>query len=272
MIKDSGQRRQFDTGSVRDVRKGKGRFDLFMIGFRYAIRALSHHLEEGAEKYGDSNWRLGQPLSVYIDSAFRHFTDVVDGATNEPHDVAFVWNAMAFLETKLMIDRGELPATLNDLPGYDASSMRKELLKQEPSTIPKRYAYNRGGFGDGTLYVEIDDVNEKCILRPQNSYFSYKEACELLLKDPSDSDYGWSVISQEEKEALDKGILCLEGFKWTGEFRVPKENEWFVRNVTYRNRFLDTELCKPMQNKTDFLNDDYKMRYINARYVLKEKT
>lgn len=31
MIKDSGERREFDTGAVRDIQKGKGRCDLMPL-------------------------------------------------------------------------------------------------------------------------------------------------------------------------------------------------------------------------------------------------
>lgn len=114
-IKDSGQRREFPTGSVRDVRDGKGRFDLLPC---HAIYRIARHFEEGAKKYGDDNWRKGQPLRQYIDSAMRHLFRYLEGHRDEPHDTAAAWNVLALIETKEMIQRGLLPAELDDLPRY----------------------------------------------------------------------------------------------------------------------------------------------------------
>ena len=75
-LKDSGQRQEWETGSVRDIRKGKGRYDLLPV---YAVSRLAKHLELGADKYGDRNWELGQPLSRYLDSALRHLFQVLEG-------------------------------------------------------------------------------------------------------------------------------------------------------------------------------------------------
>lgn len=37
MIKDSGNRREFDTGAVRDIQEGKGRCDLLPLGVVYSV-------------------------------------------------------------------------------------------------------------------------------------------------------------------------------------------------------------------------------------------
>lgn len=61
MIKDSGERRTFDTGAVRDIQEGKGRCDLLpllvvarMLESRtgdYIVRALAAFLEKQETKY-----------------------------------------------------------------------------------------------------------------------------------------------------------------------------------------------------------------------------
>lgn len=110
---DSGKRRDFDTGSVRDVRSGKGRYDLLP---GHAIDALAKHFEKGSEKYGERNWELGQPLSVFIDSALRHIFKWMMGRTDEDHLVAAAWNVMCALDTRCRILNGQLPVKLQDLP------------------------------------------------------------------------------------------------------------------------------------------------------------
>lgn len=44
MIKDSGERREFDTGAVRDIQEGKGRCDLMPLGVVAEI--VSKHYDE----------------------------------------------------------------------------------------------------------------------------------------------------------------------------------------------------------------------------------
>ncbi len=111
-LKDSGQRQEWETGSVRDIRKGKGRYDLLPV---YAVSRLAKHLELGADKYGDRNWELGQPLSRYLDSALRHLFQVLAGKADEDHASAAAWNIMAYIETKKWIEDGVLPKELDDL-------------------------------------------------------------------------------------------------------------------------------------------------------------
>ena len=134
MIKDSGERRCFDTGAIRDIQEGKGRPSLMPLEVVYMlthdivvyylsrfkddgdtihlIKVLSHfsqkaygpyetmllevskHFEEGAKKYGENNWQKGIPVNCYIDSAVRHYLKWLRGDNDEPHDRAFVWNIM----------------------------------------------------------------------------------------------------------------------------------------------------------------------------------
>jgi len=114
-VKDSGERRQFDTGSVRDVRRGKGRFDLISP---VALKRLAKHTENGAVKYGDRNWERGQPICSYLDSALRHINCFLEGGRDEDHLAAAAWNIFSAIHTEEMIERGLLPAELNDLPTY----------------------------------------------------------------------------------------------------------------------------------------------------------
>jgi len=112
-IEDSGERQEFATGSVRDTATGKGRFDLISPT---ALRRLARHYENGACKYGARNWEKGQPLSRFIDSAIRHLYNFLEGGRDEDHLAAAAWNALAAIHTETMIERGRLPAELNDLP------------------------------------------------------------------------------------------------------------------------------------------------------------
>jgi len=95
IIKDSGQRHEFSTGAVRDMREGKGRMDLLPA---LALIRLSKHFENGAKKYGPRNWQLGIPIDSFIDSALRHTFKYMAGMDDEDHLVAAAWNLMCALE------------------------------------------------------------------------------------------------------------------------------------------------------------------------------
>lgn len=141
MILDSGERREFTTGAVRDIQEGKGRCDLLPLDvasfwladavvedistfvesgeveylyialsrFRVAkgcddptlLLEVSKHFEEGAQKYGEYNWQKGIPTHCYIDSAVRHYLKWLRGDKDEPHDRAFVWNLLCCIWTCL---------------------------------------------------------------------------------------------------------------------------------------------------------------------------
>lgn len=138
-ILDSGARREFGTGAVRDIAEGKGRCDLLPLDVigrmlcdnvlknieRYirdgntdflwsaiiefatqkyediytAILEVSKQYEEGAKKYSDRNWEKGIPVHCYIDSGVRHYLKFKRGDTDEPHDRAFVWNMLGAIWT-----------------------------------------------------------------------------------------------------------------------------------------------------------------------------
>ena len=136
-IKDSGERREFYTGAVRDIQEGKGRCDLMPldvvseylggndvihsiarfqqtsdVDWLYAALAkiewddpysnmleVAKHFEEGAKKYGEHNWQKGIPTHCYIDSAVRHYLKWLRGDDDEPHDRAFVWNILCCIWT-----------------------------------------------------------------------------------------------------------------------------------------------------------------------------
>lgn len=138
-ILDSGTRREFETGAVRDIQEGKGRCDLmpldviamvqgdenisyiynFMLtgdhhwlvdmlrkmggehfnSISNMLLEVSKHFEDGAKKYGEHNWQKGIPTNCYIDSAVRHLLKWIRNDKDEPHDRAFVWNILCCIWT-----------------------------------------------------------------------------------------------------------------------------------------------------------------------------
>lgn len=118
-LPDSGHRREFDSGAVRDMAEGKGRCDLLPA---CAIIRLSKHYEAGAIKYEPRNWEKGLPMSSFIDSALRHILKYLDGQTDEDHLTAAAWNVLGAMWTE------EKRPDLQDIPtrGENIHSNRRD--------------------------------------------------------------------------------------------------------------------------------------------------
>lgn len=144
VTKDSGERETFATGSVRDTREGKGRYDLIPT---IALRRLACVYERGAKKYDDRNWEKGQALMRYLDSAMRHIQEVIAGEPSEDHAAHAAWNLFAFMSTLEWIEAGRLPKELDDRPKpeprYEAKA---EVNKSEFGCLPGDCAFCDGDY------------------------------------------------------------------------------------------------------------------------------
>jgi hypothetical protein len=113
MSNNENQQRKFSSGAVRESSADKGRFDLLPPR---ALFLLAKHFQIGAERYGERNWEKGMPVSVFIDSGFRHLIQFMSCKENEDHLVAAAWNLLAAIETRERIKEGILPNELNWKP------------------------------------------------------------------------------------------------------------------------------------------------------------
>lgn len=117
-IELSGAKQEFKTGAVRDAATDKVRPDLISP---FAEERLGKWLNLGAEKYSERNWEKGIPMSRCLASLCRHLMKFRQGAKDEDHLAAILFNAMAIIHYEEMIARGVLPETLSDLPKYEGS-------------------------------------------------------------------------------------------------------------------------------------------------------
>lgn len=140
VLKDSGKREDFATGSRRDTRDGKGRYDLMSP---FVMARDARLLELGARKYGDRNWEKGQPFSRFIDSGLRHIMRWVEGHRDEDHLAAARWNFGAIMHLEEMIRRGRVPRVLMDIPTWSAasagSSGRSTPRRRKRTMKPMKY-------------------------------------------------------------------------------------------------------------------------------------
>ena len=94
-LKDSGERREFDTGAVRDMAEGKGNPVYFPP---MALLRLGQHYERGAKKYGGYNYLKGIPTQSFLDSAMRHLLKYLAGMDDEDHLAAAAFNILGAME------------------------------------------------------------------------------------------------------------------------------------------------------------------------------
>lgn len=132
-IQDSGDRTEFNTGAVRDMHEGKGRFDLLPM---CVLMRLAKHYENGCLKYGDRNWEKGIPCHSFADSAFRHLVKYMDGWTDEDHLIAAIWNLCGLAWTE------EKHPELMDIPARqkDENSLAEALRKLGESVSKARFS------------------------------------------------------------------------------------------------------------------------------------
>lgn len=108
ITKDSGSRKEYDSGMRRDIQDGKPRYDLISpLGCKEPMmKRWAQLMERGATKYGERNWELAnsdEELTRFKASAFRHFMQWFYGDIDEDHASAVFFNIQAaeFLKEKL---------------------------------------------------------------------------------------------------------------------------------------------------------------------------
>lgn len=124
MIKDSGDRREYATGAVRDMAEGKGRCDLLPLDVAAMILQNGRVLRLIAEFQRSEDTRfLYEALDIFRNSCdwddatmllevAKHMEDGAKkygernwekgwrrGDNDEPHDRAFCWNVMCCIWT-----------------------------------------------------------------------------------------------------------------------------------------------------------------------------
>jgi len=197
-VKDSGVREEMPTGSRRDTREGKGRYDLLPT---FGLHRLACWFEVGARKYAERNWELGQPLARMLDSGIRHAFKYLQGQADEDHLAAAVWNLICVLDTEERVRRGLAPADLDDLPGnptkIDTSKPSSNLHELRvrlrdsgfcqdpagseninPAWLAVCPAYDHSHDAKFTSYQEVHYPNPKAKLQMKQRYKDHRcEAC-----------------------------------------------------------------------------------------------
>lgn len=162
MIKDSGERTEFSTGAVRDMKRGVGRMDLLPW---YGIMEVSKHCEEGAEKYGEHNVDKGIPLHSLCDSAARHLAKFIAGELDEDHLRAACWNLLWALNQR------KTHPELDDLYSH------KEKVEKVRNVIDE---FNKAKENGELVFTDTESTVELCTNETINTW------CEIVSKTVSE--------------------------------------------------------------------------------------
>lgn len=84
--------------------------------FTGVYRSLAIHFANGAKKYSSNNWRKGQYLSRYFNSACRHLWSIAERDESEDHIAAFLWNLLAMYVTISDVEKGYLDKKFLNFP------------------------------------------------------------------------------------------------------------------------------------------------------------
>jgi hypothetical protein len=93
IIKDSGKRKEFKSGMVRDVNDDK--INYLLVNDGPMLKRWAIHITKGAKKYEKRNWMKANGPEEYErfrESAFRHFMQWLNGDTDEDHASAVFFN------------------------------------------------------------------------------------------------------------------------------------------------------------------------------------
>lgn len=142
-INDSGERRQFDSGMVRDTADGKVNF--LSVRFGPMLRRWAEHLTKGRTKYPDTapgtpNWTLAAGVAEYLrakESAARHFEAWLLGERDEDHASGVFFNvnlAEYILERDPSLD----PSMGAVAPQTELEKFLTELRNQQQPVEMKR--------------------------------------------------------------------------------------------------------------------------------------
>lgn len=97
-LKSSGNKDTFSSGAVRDSIEGKPLMELLPLDL---LMRVSIWYGLGAKKYGDNNWRKGQPIKRCVGSILRHLTKYIMGQRDEDHLSAIVFNALSIMNVEM---------------------------------------------------------------------------------------------------------------------------------------------------------------------------
>lgn len=208
MIKDSGDRTEFETGAKRDMHAGKGRMDLLPW---YGIMEVSKHCEEGALKYGEHNVDKGIPLHSLLDSASRHLAKYMVGMDDEDHLRAACWNLLWALNQR------ETHPELDDRFAAKVGEVKKKNYQVLCPNCEATIIKENGQICDGVAW-RVGVPNEKVELKCKYCNHSVIVSIKDILDDR---------FVSKMKSSNDEQLITVVCSSCGSHFEAP--TEWWAR-------------------------------------------
>lgn len=208
MIKDSGDRTEFETGAKRDMHAGKGRMDLLPW---YGIMEVSKHCEEDALKYGEHNVDKGIPLHSLLDSASRHLAKYMVGMDDEDHLRVACWNLLWALNQR------ETHPELDDRFAVKVGEVKKKNYQVLCPNCEATIIKENGQICDGVAWrvcVPNEKVELKC------NYCNHSVI--VSIKDILDDRFVSKMKSSNDEQLIT--VVCSS---CGSHFEAP--TEWWAR-------------------------------------------
>lgn len=195
--------------SAKRFNEGKPKLSYFRQ-FPTVIESIARIMEQGAEKYGDGNWKKGgKPDSEYLDSMDRHLAkflagEMIDSESGQHHLGHAIWNLCALFELNYSKENKE---TIGQSVNHLMLSWYEELDDNDNSYYVAvcpcyednfEYKITQELFNNKILWY-VDESPPELIPEGQGEFFSLQEAkefCERNLKEHIES------LKYEQKDNL----------------------------------------------------------------------
>lgn len=89
---------EFPTGAQRDSSVNKPPMQLLPMDL---LIRVANWMGQGADKYGENNWRKGQSVWYCVGSILRHLTKYMMGCRKEDHLAAIIFNVFSIMNVEM---------------------------------------------------------------------------------------------------------------------------------------------------------------------------
>lgn len=231
-LHDSGERRKFTSGAVRDRGGRKPRPDLISPHAQMREGMIN---TLGGEKYGLRNYEKGMPISECLASCQRHIEQYKRGDTDEDHLAQARWNLGAIIHYEEEIKAGRMDPAIDDMPKY--AQLEKFMVEMIPVAANAAAQASDGVTINGIFFKwdrQLTETSTFYVTGPMRGlpYFNFPAfdgARDLGIS------LGYNIISPADLDR-EAGIDpindpgCVE--------RMKKENPDFLQDI------VDRDICK----------------------------
>lgn len=160
-LHDSGERRTFKSGAVRDRGDLKPRPDLISP---HAQMREGMIMTLGGIKYELRNWEQGIEISECLASAQRHIEQYKRGDTDEDHIAQARWNLGAIIHFEEEIKAGRMDPAIDDMPHYGDQAVPYSRTIEKEERGPDKPCANQVNLHIEVIPDHVKDTDQAAVL------------------------------------------------------------------------------------------------------------